>query len=99
MNKHQLKLSSSNELTSSSIIHLINRQNLKMEMCDYQMAPIKILDPVLEFVELPPYVGEIINTAEFQRLRNIKKMSIVSFVIPSANHTLYEHSIGFVSST
>jgi HD superfamily phosphohydrolase len=36
---------------------------------------------------------KIIDTPEFQRLRNIKQLGLCSFVF-SANHTRFEHSIG-----
>ena len=37
---------------------------------------------------------QIIDTSEFQRLRDIKQLGIASMVFPSATHTRFEHSIG-----
>lgn len=37
---------------------------------------------------------KIINTPEFQRLRNIKQLGIAEYVFPTASHTRFEHSIG-----
>lgn len=45
----------------------------------------------LEFDELE---ARVIDSAEFQRLRRIKQMSVTSLVYPGANHTRFEHSIG-----
>lgn len=41
-----------------------------------------------------PLLIAVINTIQFQRLRNIKQLGFVSFVYPSANHTRFEHSLG-----
>ena len=44
--------------------------------------------------ELPGVCDLIIMTPMFQRLKHIEVMGPVSWVVPSANHTVYEHSIG-----
>ncbi len=41
-----------------------------------------------------PYEVSIINTALFQRLRNINQMGFVDYVYPSARHSRFEHSLG-----
>ncbi len=45
----------------------------------------------LEFDELE---AKLIDSAQFQRLRRIKQMSVTNLVYPGANHTRFEHSIG-----
>ena len=45
-------------------------------------------------IKLSNIAVSIIDTYEFQRLRNIKQLSTVNYVFPSAVHTRFEHSIG-----
>ena len=41
----------------------------------------------------PPSV-KIIDTYEFQRMRNIKQLALCHYVFPCATHTRFEHSLG-----
>jgi len=45
-------------------------------------------------IELCSLAVKIIDTPEFQRLRNIKQLGSAYFVFPSASHNRFEHSIG-----
>ena len=51
-------------------------------------------DPIYTFVELPPHIAAIVDTPEFQRLRQIKQLSTVFYRYPGAHHTRFEHCIG-----
>lgn len=53
-----------------------------------------IKDCIYRFVEVPDICKTIIDTYEFQRLRNIKQLGFVHMVYPSAVHTRFEHSLG-----
>lgn len=53
-----------------------------------------IFDIIHGFIELDIITLSIIDTPEFQRLRNIKQLGAVHYVFPSANHTRFEHSLG-----
>ncbi|XP_070560518.1 uncharacterized protein [Ptychodera flava] len=53
-----------------------------------------IQDPIHGTIEMDPVYMTIIDTPEFQRLRNIKKLGTVNFVYPGSVHTRFEHSIG-----
>ena len=54
----------------------------------------QIYDPVHGFITLSPLMISIIDTPEFQRLRDLKQLGATYFVFPSATHTRLEHSIG-----
>ncbi|KAM9786333.1 deoxynucleoside triphosphate triphosphohydrolase SAMHD1 [Neosynchiropus ocellatus] len=51
-------------------------------------------DPIHGHVELHPLLIKIIDTPQFQRLRNIKQLGGTYFVFPGASHNRFEHSIG-----
>ncbi|KAK2841774.1 hypothetical protein Q5P01_011974 [Channa striata] len=51
-------------------------------------------DPVHGHIELHPLLVKIIDTPQFQRLRNIKQLGGACFVFPGASHSRFEHSIG-----
>ncbi len=51
-------------------------------------------DPIHGRIEIPEYCVEIIDTIEFQRLRYLKQLGLVSYVFYGATHTRFEHSIG-----
>jgi len=53
-----------------------------------------IFDVIHGFIEVEDITLSIIDTPEFQRLRNIKQLGVVHYVFPSANHTRFEHSLG-----
>eukprot|EP01121_Diplochlamys_sp_Union-15-3_P021624 TRINITY_DN8840_c0_g1_i1.p1 TRINITY_DN8840_c0_g1~~TRINITY_DN8840_c0_g1_i1.p1 ORF type:complete len:144 (+),score=11.84 TRINITY_DN8840_c0_g1_i1:43-474(+) len=51
-------------------------------------------DPVHGHIELPSYCIDFIDTAQFQRLRDLKQLGCTYLVFPGASHNRYEHSIG-----
>uniref|UniRef100_A0A8D3A957 HD domain-containing protein n=1 Tax=Scophthalmus maximus TaxID=52904 RepID=A0A8D3A957_SCOMX len=51
-------------------------------------------DPIHGHVELHPLLIKIIDTPQFQRLRNLKQLGGSYFVFPGASHNRFEHSIG-----
>jgi len=54
----------------------------------------KIYDPIHGFIPVQPHLLNIIDTQEFQRLRDLKQLGATHYVFPSATHTRFEHSIG-----
>ena len=53
-----------------------------------------IFDPIHGYIELSKLAISIIDTPEFQRLRNIKQLGCCYYVFPGASHNRFEHSIG-----
>ncbi len=53
-----------------------------------------IRDPIYGYIFLPHYGMEIVDTPQFQRLRDIKQLGTSYFVFPGASHNRFEHSLG-----
>lgn len=57
------------------------------------MSSKKIRDPIYNYIELEDPFVDLINTPEFQRLRNIRQTSYEA-LYPSALHNRFVHSLG-----
>ena len=55
-------------------------------------------DSIHGTIELSPISVKIVDTPEFQRLRNIKQLGSAYYVFGSASHNRFEHSIGVTST-
>ncbi|KAJ3015556.1 SAM domain and HD [Thoreauomyces humboldtii] len=53
-----------------------------------------INDPIHGHVELDDYCMQVVDTIQFQRLRDLKQLGSAYFVFPGASHNRFEHSIG-----
>lgn len=53
-----------------------------------------IFCPIHGHITITPLMQSIIDTPEFQRLRDLKQLGTTYFVFPSATHTRFEHSLG-----
>ncbi len=58
------------------------------------MADRVVRDEIHRDILIPEPIGALIDTREFQRLRNILQLSTCHYVFPSASHNRFSHSIG-----
>ncbi|CAJ0630164.1 11754_t:CDS:2 [Entrophospora sp. SA101] len=54
----------------------------------------QINDPIHGYMEFDDWAIEVIDTPEFQRLRNLKQLGTTYFVYPGASHNRFEHCLG-----
>eukprot|EP00474_Spongospora_subterranea_P008918 CRZ09376.1 hypothetical protein [Spongospora subterranea] len=54
----------------------------------------QIMDPIHGLIDIDPELIQMIDTPQFQRLRNISQMGPSSYVFPGATHKRFGHSIG-----
>ena len=72
---------------------------MNLKTVDYYFEPIKIIrDLVHEYINLTKFDLDIIDTVEFQRLKDIRQLTCQE-VYPSARHTRFEHSLGVLELT
>jgi HD superfamily phosphohydrolase len=45
-------------------------------------------------IQFSKFAAEVIDSLEFQRLRNMRQLGLASYVFPNAIHTRFEHSLG-----
>ena len=53
-----------------------------------------IRDSVYGDISLTKFEEKIMDMPQFQRLRRIKQLGLISLIYPGANHTRFEHSVG-----
>lgn len=53
-----------------------------------------INDKIHGYMEFEEICLKIIDTEEFQRLRNLKQLGVCNYVFPCANNSRFEHSLG-----
>ena len=72
--------------------------NIRFPYCYTRVLLISIQkvfnDPVHGHIKLHPLLVKIIDTPQFQRLRNIMQLGGCYFVYPGAAHNRFEHSLG-----
>jgi HD superfamily phosphohydrolase len=64
------------------------------ELADREAARSLIRIPHEQNVPFTPRVRALVDTAEFQRLRDISQLGLVSRVYPGARHSRFEHALG-----
>ena len=53
-----------------------------------------VYDPIHGYIKFPDLMWQIIDTPQFQRLRNLKQLATIPFIYPGGNHTRFEHCLG-----
>ena len=53
-----------------------------------------IYDPIHKYMKFDLILLKIIDTVEFQKLKNIKQLGLCYYVFPGASHNRFEHSLG-----
>ena len=60
-----------------------------------QISGMKVFnDPIHGHIELTLVDVQVIDTPQFQRLRDLKQMGVSYYVFPGSTHNRFEHSIG-----
>lgn len=54
----------------------------------------EIRDPIHAFVRLDSDERKVLNSAPYQRLRDIHQLALTYLVYPGATHRRFEHSLG-----
>ncbi len=54
----------------------------------------KVFDNIHGFIRFEKRIWYFIDTPEFQKLRNIKQLGVLSYIFPGATHSRFEHSLG-----
>ncbi|XP_053408076.1 deoxynucleoside triphosphate triphosphohydrolase SAMHD1-like [Mercenaria mercenaria] len=70
-----------------------DEHNVNGDMSSDEMSKV-FNDPIHGHIELHPLCIKIIDTPQFQRLRNIKQLGTCYLVYPGASHNRFEHSLG-----
>nr|XP_006003880.2 PREDICTED: deoxynucleoside triphosphate triphosphohydrolase SAMHD1-like [Latimeria chalumnae] len=98
-----------NNITGSELLYLTDTHLEKLGVtsvgkrigllhCIRQLNPIETMkvlnDPIHGHIALHPLLIKIMDTPQFQRLRDIKQLGGAYYVFPGASHNRFEHSIG-----
>ena len=75
------------------MIHMIYNK-FELYLTPFIKIIMKIFDHIHGYINICKSAKKILDTPEFQRLRNVKQLGCVYYVFPSASHNRFEHSLG-----
>ena len=77
-----------------SMHYYANESQLRPFDLDFDSIYKTVFDPIHGNITFPKIMWDIIDTPQFQRLRNLKQLSISHFIYMGNNHTRFEHCLG-----
>ena len=75
-------------------IHCYTNESQLRFFDDFDSIYKTVFDPIHGNITFPKIMWDIIDTPQFQRLRNLKQLSISHFIYMGNNHTRFEHCLG-----
>ena len=93
-NESQLSLFGFGQQSRLSINIIQNDSQLNTTSYDFDTKYKTIFDPIHGNMSFPKIMWDIIDTPQFQRLRNLKQLSTSHFIYMGNTHTRFEHCLG-----
>ena len=93
-NESQLSLFGFGHQSRLSMHYFQNESEINTFANDFDSGYKTIFDPVHGNMTFPKIMWDIIDTPQFQRLRNLKQLSTSHFIYMGNNHTRFEHCLG-----
>lgn len=75
-------------------INVIPNDSQLLVTNDFDTKYKTIFDPIHGNITFPKIMWDIIDTPQFQRLRNLKQLSVSDFIYMGNTHTRFEHCLG-----
>lgn len=72
----------------------LSTEKKEIVVMSFSFRFMEIRDPIHGNIEIPPLEGTIIDSAPYQRLRQIKQLGFSEYSFPAATHNRYIHSLG-----
>ena len=94
MNDRQLSLYGFGHQSHLSIPLYQEESQLKYISSNFDKPYKTIFDPIHGHITFSKIMWDIIDTPQFQRLRNLRQLAASHFIYMGNNHTRFEHCLG-----